>query len=479
MRIPPSSRSALYAWAGATCVRAEPAPPRRNVAGSATREGRVETAVSIPPSPATKDGAARAIARTSVLRSVTLARRDGTCVWRAAQVQVLSREKRDDRRCRLGSEEPRLRSVGQTRARSQRSPSPAAAKTGAAEDLQREIIDFDSEAPEGREFLAFSTATGLSRFTDIAWPKGLEPKTGRGTDAVVDGVRLPRADVLVVTWTVDEGHALSRVLTPGKDSRNDYRPTRRTTRRSRRRCARGCPALEAKRLGAYLDDEHRQEDSRRLQVRLTHVPGRPQLPNDRCVGADHRRRAADARSHDRNRRRHRQGGRGRRRHREPARAIRLHIEVQGQPLRESITTASVAPRRHHFAQAKKLFKANADQLPKDNTRPPKIVKAARDGPSVIGRDNRLLRLRHVRRPLSPARTGSVSEMGDAVLGLVANQMGDRPAVARRPERLGPPDQGGWLTLKQQAALAAQIYKGFGRWSSVCSAIVCWALIAAE
>jgi hypothetical protein len=36
-----------------------------------------------------------------------------------------------------------------------------------------------------------------------------------------------------------------------------------------------------------------------------------------------------------------------------------------------------------------------------------------------------------------------------------------------------------LTMKQPATLAAQIYKGFGRWSSVCSAIVCWALIAAE
>ncbi|HEX7498783.1 MAG TPA: hypothetical protein VF524_00610 [Polyangia bacterium] len=36
-----------------------------------------------------------------------------------------------------------------------------------------------------------------------------------------------------------------------------------------------------------------------------------------------------------------------------------------------------------------------------------------------------------------------------------------------------------LTLKQQAALAVQICKGFGRWSSVCSAIVCWGLIAAE
>ena len=33
------------------------------------------------------------------------------------------------------------------------------------------------------------------------------------------------------------------------------------------------------------------------------------------------------------------------------------------------------------------------------------------------------------------------------------------------------------TLRDQAAIAAQIYKGFGRWSTVCSAIVCWALIA--
>jgi len=31
-----------------------------------------------------------------------------------------------------------------------------------------------------------------------------------------------------------------------------------------------------------------------------------------------------------------------------------------------------------------------------------------------------------------------------------------------------------LTLKQRAALAALIYKGFGRWSSVCDALVCWA-----
>src|SRR5215470_8374391 len=79
------------------------------------------------------------------------------------------------------------------------------------EDLGREFIEFESEAPAGREFLAFTTATGLSRFTDIPWPKGLAPQTGPKPRRKSNSP-LPRADVLVVTWTVDEGHALSRVL---------------------------------------------------------------------------------------------------------------------------------------------------------------------------------------------------------------------------------------------------------------------------
>ena len=33
------------------------------------------------------------------------------------------------------------------------------------------------------------------------------------------------------------------------------------------------------------------------------------------------------------------------------------------------------------------------------------------------------------------------------------------------------------TIRQQAKIAGDIYKGFGRWSTVCSAIVCWAIVA--
>jgi hypothetical protein len=100
------------------------------------------------------------------------------------------------------------------------------------------------------EFLAFTTATGLSRFTEIKWPKGLEPKTDKTVRKGTAG-RLPKADVLVVTWTVDEGHALSRVLTPGKDSRNDYKSYTRNFAALSKRMRAGCPARIAKRLGAY------------------------------------------------------------------------------------------------------------------------------------------------------------------------------------------------------------------------------------
>ena len=67
---------------------------------------------------------------------------------------------------------------------------------------------------------------------------------------------------------------------------------------------------------------------------------------------------------------------------------------------------------------------------------------------------------------------------------------ETPSSAWSPPRRSPPR---WIavrnvsepqikavgTLKEQATLASQVYKGFGRWSSICSAIVCWALIAAE
>jgi nucleoside phosphorylase len=345
------------------------------------------------------------------------------------------------------------------------------------QDLQREIIDFDSEAPAGREFLAFTTATGLSRFTDIPWPKGLEPKTGPAPSGG-KGSPLPSADVLVVTWTVDEGHALSRVLTPGKDSRNDYLSYTHNYASISKKMRAGCPAREAKRLGAYWttkiggkkvvvfkSDSHMSQDG-------------PQLPNVDVwkqiieeTGAKFVITTGTA------------GGIGKQF--EVGDVIVSPIvrfdcikKFKSQPFHAAHYSAS-SPNTKYLAQVKSLFKANNAQLPKDNTRPPMIVRVSPNdlGSSVVTTDFFGFDTSDNRYHLQGL--GDVSEMGDAVLGLVASEMQTGAFNWIAVRNVSDPQIKAEGTEKEQAALAAQIYKGFGRWSSVCSAIVCWALIAAS
>jgi hypothetical protein len=355
----------------------------------------------------------------------------------------------------------------------------APAKTSARDmDLQREIIDFDSEAPAGREFLAFTTTTGLSRFTDIPWPNGLGPKTDK-TVRKGKGGRLPEAEVLVVTWTVDEGHALSRVLTPGKDSRNDYVSYTRNFRTISKKMRAGCPARLANRLGAYWttrigrkrvvvfkSDSHMSQDG-------------PQLPNidvwTQIIGDVQPKLVITTGT---------AGGIGKQFEvgdvvLSPIVRFDCVKKFASKPFHDA-HYSSVASNNKYLAKAKTLFNTNAGQLPKDNARPPNIVRVGPNAlaSSVVTTDffgfdtsNNHYHLRGL---------GDVSEMGDAVLGLVANQMRSTAPRWLAVRNVSDPQiKADGMTLKQQAAFAAQIYKGFGRWSSVCSAIVCWALIAAD
>jgi hypothetical protein len=357
----------------------------------------------------------------------------------------------------------------------------AARPQASAEDFEREIIDFDSEGPAGKDFLAFTTATGLSRFTDIPWPKGLAPKTG--PKPAGDGSSpLPRADALVVTWTVDEGHALSRVLTPGKDSHNDYLPYTHNFAAISSKMRKGAPALEAKRLGAFWtttigskkvvvfkSDSHLSQDIKKLP------PGNGTLPNfdvwKQIMDETQAKLVITTGT---------AGGIG-------AQAevgdviVSPIVRFDGLNWLKSAkfhdaVYKDVAPKTKYFAQARTLFKANAGQLPPDNKRPPKIVVTKSPATSVVTTD--FFGFDTSNNHYGLQGLGDVSEMGDAVLGLVASTMGSPPRwLAVR--NVSDPQIKAEGTLKQQAAVAAQIYKGFGRWSTVCSAIVCWALIAAE
>ena len=359
-----------------------------------------------------------------------------------------------------------------------------AAGVGAGkEDLEREIIDFDSEGPEGAAFFAFSTATGLSRFTDIPWPRNLAPKIGTKPKRN-SGSPLPRADVLVVTWTVDEGHALSRVLTPGKDSRDDYVPYIRNFAKLTKPMSKGSPAVTSKRLGAYWtttigskkavifkSESHLSQDTnKKLPSGNASFPNadvwkqiisevRPKLviTTGTAGGIGEQYEVGDV---------------------VVSRMVRFDCTkwLKKEPFHSQVFTDS-APNTKYLAEAKKLFKANAGQLPKTNTRAARIVRSSGPSTSVVTTDFFGFDTSNNRYKLQGL--GAVSEMGDAVLGLVAAQMGSAAPRWVAVRNVSDPQIKAEGTDEQQAQLAAQIYKGFGRWSTVCSAIVCWALIAAE
>jgi hypothetical protein len=357
----------------------------------------------------------------------------------------------------------------------------AAKPTSTPEDLQREVIDFDSEAPAGREFLAFTTATGLSRFTPIPWPKGLVPTTGPKPSGSGSGP-LPRADVLVVAWTVDEGHATSLVLTPGKDSSKDYLPYTHNFATISSKMRKGCPALEAGRLGTFWtttigtkkavvfkSDSHLSQDTRKLPTGdgtlpnydvwkqiIDEVQPKLVLTTGTAGGIGTSVEVGDV-------------------------IVSPFVRFDSQnwlkkaPFHDAVYQSN-APKTKNFVKAEALFAANAGQLPKDNTRPPKIFQSGGPPSGVLTTD--FFGFDTSNNHYGLQGLGDVSEMGDAVLGLVVSQIAKPPRwLAVR--NVSDPQIKAVGTLKDQATVAAQIYKGFGRWSTICSAIVCWALIAAE
>jgi hypothetical protein len=288
--------------------------------------------------------------------------------------------------------------------------------------------------------------------------------------------------VLVVTWTTDEGHALSRVLTPGKDSHNDYVSYTHNFAAISKKMRKGCPALEAKRLGAFWttsiggkkvvvfkSDSHLSQDIKKLPPKNGTLPNfdvwkqiieevRPKLVITTGTG----------------------GGIG-----TPWEVGDVIVSpivrfdcikwLKSAPFHDASFTGS-KPATKYFAKAQTLFKANSGQLPKDNTRPPKIVQSSGLASSIVTTD--FFGFDTSDNHYGLKGMGDLSEMGDAMLGLVASQITKAPRwVAVR--NVSDPQIKAEGTLKQQSTIAAHIYKGFGRWSSVCSGIVCWALIAAE
>ena len=339
--------------------------------------------------------------------------------------------------------------------------------------LRRELIDFDSQGPSGAAFQAQATeaAIGLSHFVPLTWPQRLAPRAGRSPT----GESLPKADVLIVTWTVDEGHGLSQVLTPGVDSHSGWKDYTKNFKQISETMSPTCPARQAGRLGTYWttqignrsvtlfkSDSHMSQDGPNLANAVVWK----QIIED-CEpswvittgtggGIGSGLEVGDV---------------------IVSRFVTFDCQREFKNFNgESFVCRSSAP-SDKFAAAEALFATNAPMLPKDNSRPPKIASATSADSGILTTD--FFGFDNTANTYGLEGKGNLSEMGDAVLGMVCQELGpNAPNYAIVRNVSDPQIDSAGLTLEQQTKLAASIYQGFGLWSTICSAIVCWAVVAA-
>jgi hypothetical protein len=110
--------------------------------------------------------------------------------------------------------------------------------------IARQIID--------HEPILDKSTPSLLKTQSINWPKGLEPISQPIASFPTASAALPKADCLVVTWTIAEVKALADVLTPGYPSKVWYNYSRDFVRKYKPEIRNGAPSLLSNRLGSYF-----------------------------------------------------------------------------------------------------------------------------------------------------------------------------------------------------------------------------------
>jgi Phosphorylase superfamily len=357
-----------------------------------------------------------------------------------------------------------------------RPKSPFLKKSGG---LARHIIQFDPE--DGATYAPFSLpAAAIAMRTarnPIPWPDGRVPTPAPLAAAPPIEAPLPQFDYLVVTWTVEEGKCLADTLTPGYPSRTawydyahnfatDYLPL----------IGKGAPARAANRLGSWFptviggkrvmcfkSELHMSQDGPKLPVAklwqqlIAEVQPKLVITTGTAGGIGAGIELGDVII---------------------ARSVRFDCmrEFKTQPFHASSYVCSV-PNTASLPVAAQLFSANAAHLP-PTSRPVAIFiapTAQAPLPDVVTTD--FFAFDDTSNTFNLQGMGAAVEMGDAVLGMVIEELGaSAPRWLAVRNASDPEIDSAGLTEKEAAAKAAQIYERFGYWTTIPSAITCWALI---
>jgi hypothetical protein len=119
-------------------------------------------------------------------------------------------------------------------------------------DLTRRIVDYGLTADDlGPRLHGRHRAAQAPGALALPWPAGLAPTPFELPIEPDVTDPLPRADVLVITWTAAEMLALADTLTPGVNPRTRWYRYARDFERYLPEIRNGAPARAARRLGSY------------------------------------------------------------------------------------------------------------------------------------------------------------------------------------------------------------------------------------
>jgi nucleoside phosphorylase len=373
--------------------------------------------------------------------------------------------------------------------------------------IEREPVLRDARAPAPR---LLATAAKRSRPRVIPFPAALAPKPKPLASTPAASAALPRADVVVITWTADEADALAYALTPAHGRAHWY-PYKRRFGTYLTKIRPGAPARHAGRLASYFpitigtqrvlcikSELHLNQDGISEKGPDGKTSGRATLPvkdlfeqiireakpklvltigtagsvfDEFGLGDVVVTRAAK---------------------------FRCTQEFRAEPFNRKRYTSKWKIPTVHFPEAEVLMKTFAGELAEPPVGPPtpeygpgKLVSPKIDAPQIKldGRDMKaflpILTTDYFEYGTTTNRLdrfGAAVEMGDAVLGLVCSEMAKPPkwAIVRN---MSDPVINGKLPAKKQFHLNEQtmwavgFYTAYGKYTSIMGAIATWAIIA--
>jgi nucleoside phosphorylase len=313
----------------------------------------------------------------------------------------------------------------------------------------------------------------------IPWPEGQAPAPQPESQKPTPDSELPNADVLVVTWTVAEALALSDVLTPGYRSKTDwYAYAHNWIKHFKPLMKKGAPALEENRLGLWFKTKigtkkvicmkselHFARDGSKMPIFdfwnqiISEANPALVITTGTAGGIGSDMVLGDV---------------------VVSKKVRFDCRKQfkNKPFAQTEygCTKAVDLSKAEFANSS-LLNVTVSRLPALK-RQPKIMSTplkAEKKIDVVTTD--FFAFDDTTNYFALQKLGSAVEMGDATLGLACTNLAAKAPAWIAVRNASDPQMDGSLPYKQQVEMAGRIYEKYGYWTTVNSAIACWAVIA--